>query len=114
MREPSLVINDLKSGIRKGGVGLEGAAYFSNFEIRETPPVAWERHEPAMPAATITKWSLSPSLDALDRDLERPLSTSEAAAMKCQDVTAEPPRFVVINRYLRSPEINPTFANHFP
>jgi len=113
MREPSLVINDLKSGIRKGGVGLEGAAYFSNFEIRETPPVAWERHEPAMPAATITKWSLSPSLDALDRDLERPLSTSEAAAMKWQDVTAEPPGFVVINRYRGSPEVNPTFANDF-
>src|SRR5437762_3807046 len=54
MREPSLVINDLKSGIRKGGVGLEGAAYVSNVDIRETPPVAWERHEPAMPAATIT------------------------------------------------------------
>jgi hypothetical protein len=51
MREPSLVINDLKSGIRKSGVRLEGAAYFSNFEIRKTPPVAWERHELAMPAA---------------------------------------------------------------
>ncbi len=112
MREPSLVMNDLKSGIRKGGVSLEGA-YFSNFEIRETPPVLWERHEPAMPAATITKWSLSPSLDALERDLERPLSKSEAAAMKWQDVTAEPPGFVVINRYRRSPEVNPTFANDF-
>jgi hypothetical protein len=112
MREPSLVMNDLKSGIRKGGVGLEGT-YFSNFEIRETPPVAWERHEPAMPAATITKWSLSPSLDGLERDLERPLSKSEAAAMKWQDITAEPPGFVVINRYRRSPEVNPTFANDF-
>jgi len=111
MREPSLVMNDLKSGIRKGGVGLEGSAYFSNFEIRETPPVAWERHEPTMPAATITKWSLSPSLDGLERDLERPLSKSEAAAMKWQDITAEPPGFVVINRYRRSPEVNPTFAN---
>src|SRR5206468_178444 len=98
MREPSLVMNDLKSGIRKGGVGLEGSAYFSNFEIRETPPVAWERHEPAMPAATITKWSLSLSLDGLERELERPLSKSEAAAMKWQGITAEPPGFVVINR----------------
>ena len=31
-REPSLVMNDLKSGIRKGGVALAGAASFSNFE----------------------------------------------------------------------------------
>jgi hypothetical protein len=66
-----------------------------------------------MPAETITKWSLSPSLDGLERDLERPLSKSEAAAMKWQDVTAEAPGFVVINRYRRSPEVNPTFANDF-
>jgi hypothetical protein len=55
----------------------DGWATFSNFEIRETPPVAWGHHEPAMPPATITKWSLSPSLDALERDLERPLSKSD-------------------------------------
>jgi hypothetical protein len=112
MREPSLVVNDLKSGLRKGGVGLEGA-YFSNFEVRETTTVAWERHEPAIPAATITQWSLSPSLDALERDLDRPLSKSEVAAMNWQDVAAEPPGFVVINRYRKSPEIIPTFARDF-
>ncbi|MDT7816628.1 MAG: hypothetical protein QOJ42_6544 [Acidobacteriaceae bacterium] len=112
MREPSLIINDLKSGLRKGGVGL-GGAYFSNFEVRETPTVAWERHEPATPAVTITQWSLSPSLDALERDLERPLSKSETDATRWQDITAEPPGFVVINRYRRSPEIIPTFARDF-
>jgi hypothetical protein len=112
MREPSLVVNDLKSGLRKGGVGLEGA-YFSNFEVRETPTVAWERHEPATPAATIMQWSLSPSLDVLERDLERPPSNSEMAAMSWQQVTAEPPGFVVINRYRKSPEIIPTFARDF-
>jgi hypothetical protein len=112
MRQPSLIMNDLKSGIRKGGVGLEGT-YFSNFEIRETAPVVWERHEPPMPAAAITKWSLSPSLDGLERDVERPLPKSEAAAMKWQDITAEAPGFVVINRYRTGPNVNPTFANDF-
>jgi len=112
MRQPSLVMNDLKSGIRKGGVGLEGT-YFSNFEIHETPPVAWQRHEPAMPAATITKWSLSASMDALERNLERPLSKSEAAAMKWREITAEPPGFVVVNRYLKGPDLLPSFANDF-
>jgi hypothetical protein len=112
MREPSLVMNDLKSGIRKGGVRFAGT-YFSHFEIRETSPITWERHEPAMPAATITKWSLSPSLDGLERDLERPPSKSEAAAMKWQDITAEPPGFVVIDRYRKSPNVRPTFANDF-
>ncbi len=33
--------------------------------------------------------------------------------MKWQDITAEPPGFVVINRYRRSPELIPTFANDF-
>ena len=112
MREPSLVVNDLKSGLRKGGIGLEGA-YFSNFEVRPTPPSDWERHEPAMPVATVTKWSLSPNLDALARDLERPLSKSEVTAMSWQDIVAEPPGFVVINRYRRSPEVIPTFARDF-
>src|SRR2546430_13459288 len=112
MREPSLVMNDLKSGIRKGGIGL-GGTYFSNFEVRETPPVAWERHEPAMPAATITKWSLSASMDALERNLERPLSKSEEAAMKWREITAESPGFVVVNRYLKGPNLIPSFANDF-
>jgi len=112
MREPSLVMNDLKSGIRKGGVGLAGT-YFSNFEIRATTPAAWERHEPRMAEATITKWGLSESLDALERNLERPLKKSEAAAMKWQEVTAEPPGFVVIDRYRRNPNVFPTFARDF-
>jgi hypothetical protein len=112
MSQPSLVIDDLKSGIRTGGIGFDGTCV-SNVEIRKTPPVAWKRHEPAMPAATLTQWSLSPSLDALSRDLERPLSTSEAAAMTWQDVTAEPPGFVVIDRYRRNPNIFPTFARDF-
>ena len=112
MHSPSLVMNDLKSGFRRGGVGLGGTC-FSNFEVRETTPVTWERHEPPMPAATITKWSLSSNLDAIERDLERPLSKPEAAAMRWQDITAEPPGFVVINRYRRSPEVFPTFANNF-
>ncbi len=114
MAVPSLVMNDLKSGLRNGGVGLKGGSFYvSNFEIRETPPVTWERHEPAMPAATITKWTLSPSLDALEHDLERPLSKSEIDGMKWQEVTAEPPGFVVISRYRKAPDVTPTFANDF-
>jgi hypothetical protein len=113
LNTPSLVIDDLKTGIRKGGIALTGPAYFGNFEIRETPPVAWERHQPAMPAGTIAKWSLSPSFDAVARNLEAPLSNSEQSAMQWEDVAAEPPGFVVINRYRDDPRANPTFANDF-
>lgn len=116
MDKPALVMDDLKSGVQKGQVALAvltGATYFSNFEVRETPAVPWERHLPQTPAGTITKWSISPSFDALGRNLERPLSVSELTAMKWQDVEAEPPGFVPINRYRASPHPRVTFANDF-
>ena len=112
MAKPSLVMNDLKSGVRGGGVAFYGV-HVSNVEIRRMPTATWERHEPAMPAATIIKWSLSPSMDALERDLERPLSKSEGDSMSWQEVTAEPPGFVVINRYRQAPELIPTFFRDF-
>ena len=57
MDKPALVMADLKSGIQKGGVALytlTGETYFSNFQVRETPEVPWERHLPALPADTLT------------------------------------------------------------
>jgi len=88
MDKPALVMSDLKSGVQKGQLALwvlAGETYFSNFEIRTTPDAPWERHLPPMPAETLTKWSLSPSYDALERNLERPLSPSESAAIHWQD-----------------------------
>jgi hypothetical protein len=112
MAVPSLVMNDLKSGMRKGGVAF-GGVYISNVEIRRMPPSPWERHEPEMPATTITKWSLSPSMDALEHDLERPLPKSEADSMTWQEVAAEAPGFVVISRYRKAPDLRPTFFSDF-
>jgi hypothetical protein len=116
MQTPALVMDDLKSGVQKGALALHvltGATYFSNFEFRETPPAPWQRHLPAMPAGTLTKWSLSPSYDALSRDVERPLSAAESAAISWQDVEAEPPGFVVLYRYREAPHIRVTFATDF-
>jgi hypothetical protein len=116
MNKPALVMDDLKSGVQKGQVALyvlTGATYFSNFKIRTTPDAAWERHLPPMLPGTLTKWSLSPSYDALDRNLERPLPPSESNAIRWQDVEAEPPGFVVINRYRESPHPRVSFANDF-
>jgi len=116
MKTPVLVMPDLKSGIEKGQIALavlQGETYFSNFTVRETPPVPWERRPPPMPAGTLTRWRLSPSFDALTRDLERPLPASEATAMRWQEVEAEPPGFVVINRYRDSPHPRVSFANDF-
>jgi hypothetical protein len=116
MDKPALVMEDLKSGVQKGQVALyvlTGATYFSNFEVRTTPDAPWERHLPAMPAGTLTKWRLSPSYDALARNLELPLSPSESAAIHWQDVEAEPPGFVVIYRYREAPHPRVTFQGDF-
>lgn len=114
--KPALVMNDLKSGIQKGQVALAaltGATYFSNFEIHTTPDAAWDRHLPPMPPGTLTRWSLSPSYDALARNLERPLPPSESTAIHWQDVEAEPPGFVVIYRYREAPHPRVTFQGDF-
>jgi hypothetical protein len=116
MQKPALVMNDLKSGIQKGQIALAvliGATYWSNFEVRTTPEVPWERHLPPMPAGTLTQWRISPAYDALARDVERPLSNFESAAIPWQDVEAESPGFVVLYRYREAPHLNVTFANDF-
>jgi len=116
MDKPALVMNDLKSGLQKGQVALAvltGATYFSNFEIRTTPDAPWNRHLPPMPPGTLIKWGLSPSYDALARNLERPLSSSESDTIKWQNVEAEPPGFVVLYRYREAPHPKVSFANDF-
>jgi len=116
MDKPALVMNDLKTGIQKGQVALfvlTGETYFSNFQVRTTPDAPWERHLPPMPANVLTKWSISPSYDALARNLERALSPSESAAIQWQDVEAEPPGFVVLYRYREAPHPRVTFQGDF-
>ncbi len=116
MEKPALVMNDLKSGVQKGQVALvvlTGETYFSNFEIRTTPDAPWERHLPPMPPNTLIRWSISPSYDALARNLERPLSSSESDAIQWQHVEAEPPGFVVLYRYREAPHPRVTFQEDF-
>ena len=114
--KPALVMNDLKSGVQKGLVALSvltGETYFSNFEVRTTPDAPWERHLPPMPPGTLTKWSLSPSFDALARNLERPLLRSESDAIHWQNVEAEPPGLVVLYRYREAPHPRVSFQTDF-
>ena len=116
MEKPLLVMGDLKSGLQKGQVALAvliGETYFSNFQIRPTPDAAWERHLPPMPATALTRWSISPAFDALARDLERPLSTSEVASISWQDVEVEPPGLVALYRYRDAPHPRVTFQGDF-
>jgi hypothetical protein len=116
MDKPALVVDDLKSGMQTGQVALfvpRDPTCFSNFEIQATPGVPWERHLPPMPAGALTQWKLSPSLDANARNPELPLTPAERAAMVWQDVEAEPPGLVVINRYREAPGVLATFEKDF-
>src|SRR5215470_7098023 len=116
MDKPALVMTDLKTGNQKGQIALytlTGETYFSNFEVRTTPDASWERHLPAMPPNMLTKWSISPSYDALARNLERPLTTEENKSIQWQDVEAEPPGFVVLYRYRQAPHPRVTFQSDF-
>jgi hypothetical protein len=116
MEKPVLVMDDLKSGVQTGQIALydlTGETYFSNFEVRTTPDAPWERHLPPMPPNTLTKWSISAAFDALKRNLEAPLSSAEAATIQWKDVEAEPPGFVVLQRYREAPHPRVTFQNDF-
>jgi hypothetical protein len=116
MDKPALVMSDLKTGVQKGQLALwvlAGETYFSNFEIRTTRDAPWERHLLPMPPNTLTKWGLSPSYDALERNLEHPLSPSDTDAIHWQDVEAEPPGFVVIYRYREAPHPVVSFQRDF-
>ena len=116
MHEPALTIDDLKSGVQKGSLALAdlvGVACFSNFEVHASADAPWTRHLPAMPAGTLAKWSLSPAFDALARDLEHPLTPEELRTIAWQDVEAEAPGFVVLNRYRESPHPRVSFASDY-
>lgn len=116
MDKPALVMDDLKSGVQKGQIALytlTGETYFTNFTVKVTPDAPWERHLPAMPPNTITKWSISPVYDGLARNLEAPLSDTEAKSIQWQDVEAEPPGFVVLYRYRQAPHPRVTFQSDF-
>jgi len=116
MNQPALVMGDLKSGLRKGQLALyvlTGTTCFANFAVRATPDVAWERRLPPMPPGTLTNWAISPAFDALARRPEQPLTSADIAAMSWQDVTAEAPGIVPINRYRESPHPRVSFANDF-
>ncbi|HUN88359.1 MAG TPA: hypothetical protein VMU28_06190 [Terriglobales bacterium] len=116
MATPALVMDDLKSGVETGQIALyvlTGDTYYSNITVRTTPDAPWQRHLPAMPPNTLTKWSISPAYDGLTRDPERPLTPEEVRSIEWQDIEAEPPGFVVLYRYRLAPHPRVTFQGDF-
>lgn len=116
MTKPCLEMPDLKSGVRRGGLAfavLIGTTYFSNLKVSAAPAAAWERHEPPMLEHVLARWSLSPAFDAPGRVIEKLPARAEFDAMQWDEVVAEAPGFVVINRYRDPPQVRATFMNDF-
>ena len=90
-----------------------GETYISNFETKTLPETVWQPHLPTMLPGAITSWSLSPSYDALTRNLEHALNPAESDTIQWQNVEAEPPGFVTIYRYRIAPHPKVTFADDF-
>ena len=116
MEKPALVMDDLKSGQQSGQfalMSLIGANYFADVTIRKTPDAPWQRHFPEMANGTLVDWEISPAFDALSRDIEKPLTSTEMHGIKWQAVKAEAPGYVVLYRYLDAPHLRVTFADDF-
>jgi hypothetical protein len=116
MTTPALVMDDLKSGLETGALALAvlgGETYFANFAVRTTADAPWQRRLPAMPAGTLTAWRISQPLDALARQLDRPLTAAEMDSLSWRRVEAEPPGLVVLYRYVEAPHPRVSFAADF-
>jgi hypothetical protein len=112
--KPTLVVEDLKHGHKRGTVGLWAGAnggHFSNFSYRAATP-GERRARPALTFApgTLTKWELSDAFDVAERDAEALPPAGDLKSWKWQPVGVEAPGMVVIDRYRRSPSIVRFFA----
>jgi len=112
-QSPALVINDLKRGRSKGGLGLKvtgppGVAYFSGFKYRVDdglefkPPVKAET-----PFGTITEWELSQSFAYNLVDTKSYPPQDLLAKVAWQSITGEPTGVVNVARYAKKGPVVP-------
>jgi hypothetical protein len=105
---PSLVVPNLKRGDTHGSIGFWGlfrGGYISNLKF--TPAARRDRtleSETKVEEGFLTDWQLSSAYEVKDTDPE----TYPSGALRWQSVIAEPPGYVLVNRYRESPEIMPT------
>ncbi|HVF91242.1 MAG TPA: hypothetical protein VNH22_14340 [Blastocatellia bacterium] len=114
--KPVMVISDLKQGYSKGSLGIYASgmgAHFSDFKFTPVKPSANRSPSkaPAQAQGILSRWELSEAFDTGDKTLESLPSSNEMKAMRWQAVTTESPGMVVIDRYRRSLDTLPPFAN---
>ncbi|NIM91571.1 MAG: hypothetical protein GTO17_11560 [Candidatus Aminicenantes bacterium] len=112
--QPALVINDLKHGVSKGGIGLHGpkdrTAFFSNFKYRIDNTLKFDPpHEIETPPGMITEWQLSQAFDATQINTEHYPTQEELDEARWQKVSTEPSGMANISRYVKFSRTHPEF-----
>jgi len=112
-KSPALVINDLKLGRTKGGLGLKvtgpiGLAYFADFKYRHDdslefePPVKTET-----PFGMIAEWELSQAFEYSFLDLKSYPPQDILKKVEWKSVSSEPSGLVNVSRYIRKGPVVP-------
>jgi hypothetical protein len=116
VKSPSLVIDDLKLGRTKGGLGLKvtgpiGLAYFSDFKFWPNDGLKFDPPEKTeIPLGMITEWQVSQSFlfNLVDRKAYPPQDIFDQVEWK--NVTSEPTGLVNVSRYAQKGPVVPGFA----
>jgi len=105
--DPTMTVTNLRLGDSEGTVGLwglGGGAYFSNLSYRRSEDRAPIKDLPAFEeAGLVSDWELSPAFDAAEVDA----ATYPTSMSQWDQVRAEDPGFVLVNRYRTSPAMFP-------
>jgi sugar lactone lactonase YvrE len=112
-QKPALVINDLKRGRAKGGLGLKvtgpiGLAYFSDFKYRVDDSLKFEPPAKSeMPFGTLTEWELSQSFgyNLVDPRIYPPQDL--LAKVEWKRIPCEPTGLINVARYAKKDPVIP-------
>lgn len=108
---PALVVNDLRHGLSKGGVGLRapagGQVHFANFEIRGKVDRDFGPSPKFAPATDmITSWQISQPFAVSDIDRARAPEARELDELEWQEVDSDKGGLVDIARYVaKKPQV---------
>lgn len=111
--KPALVIDDLKRGPEKGGLGLKvtgpiGLAYFSDFKYRVDDRLKFEPPiQAGTPFGTLTNWELSQSFPYNLVDIKSYPPQDLLAKVIWRKVTCEPSGLVNVARYAKKGPVVP-------
>jgi len=112
-KTPALVINDLRLGRTRGGLGLKvtgpiGVAYFADFKYRHDDRLEFEPPiKPETPFGMITEWEVSQAFEYSYLDLKRYPPQDKLKKVEWKSAVSEPSGLVNVSRYTRKGPVVP-------